>query len=399
MRTIRLTGTLVLLTAGSAVAQPPQPPATSYLSPEPVTIPTGALTETRPFDMTGPRFWATGDYLLMWYTPMRTVPLVQAVPAAQANTSSGAGGVTIFPRNNRINFDALSGISARVGANWEKFGLDVGGFALERENRSYSIFNAGTPFAIAQGYVAAGSGANTSLFASLPNQYSGGVVVVAQSRLYGFDGNVRRAWYSFLSDSTDLLVGVKYLDLQESLAIDSPSVFPSGGIVDVRDSIRTRNTFYGGYVGFNSRWGGDEPGFGLDITTKSGVGGVGQRVELVGFNGSIPAGGPADIQAGGLYARALNTGTFTRTRLAYSQDLDVRLTYNFSRWVQVSFGYSLTYLSSAVRAGRQIDGVVNDSNARFVAMPTPSTQARPSFLWRAEEFTVQGMTFGLRVQY
>ena len=76
----------------------------------------------------------------------------------------------------------------------------------------------------------------------------------------------------------------------------------------------------------------------------------------------------------------------------------MKLTYNFTPWVQVSFGYSLIYLSSVMRPGNAIDPVVND-NIRFVAAPTPSNLNRPAFAWRAEELVVQGMTFGVRVQY
>ena len=426
MRTLFLTGTLVLLTAGSAFAGPPQPAsaasaasaqppastaapasASQVVAPEPLpervtSLFTGS-PETRPFDTTGPRVWANGDYMSMWYTPMRTVPLVRLIPSAQAMAgSSNVGGVTVFPSDdNRIQFDGINGLRAQFGVNWQKFGFDVGGFALERQTETGSFFNDGTPVAVAQGYVSAGMGNPTpaSLFASLPGQYSGGVQVVARSWVYGFEGGGRLGWYALFNDATDLLVGFKYLDLSESLVINSPSFFPDGSVVSVSDSIRTRNTFYGGYVGFNGRIGGDERGIGFDFTTKSGLGGVAQRVDLVGSNSIVPAGGMADVQAGGLYARGLNFGTFKRDKFAYVQDLDLKLTYNFNRWVQVSFGYSLTFLTSVARPGRAIDGVINDSNIRFVAQPTPSNEPRPSFVWRAEEFVLQGMTAGLRVQY
>ena len=105
-----------------------------------------------------------------------------------------------------------------------------------------------------------------------------------------------------------------------------------------------------------------------------------------------------DTEAGGLYARGSNAGIFTRTQTAYLQDLDVKFTYNFTSWAQVSFGYSLIYLSSVIRPGNAIDPVVND-NIRFVAAPTPSNLDRPAFSGGAEELVVQGMTFGFRVQY
>ncbi|MDY3552309.1 BBP7 family outer membrane beta-barrel protein [Gemmata sp. JC717] len=404
MRAKLITTAVFLLTASGVRAEPPRllsaEPAPAWAdtgtTPAPATV--NIPTETRPFTMAGPQFWASGDYVLAWYTPIRTPPLIQAVPAALANQSTGNGAVTLFPENNRINFGAFSGIRASVGANFDKFGVEVGGFVLERQGESSSFFNNGNPVALGQGYISAGSGLPTTLFASLPGQYSGGVSAAAQSRLWGVDGNIRRAWYTFLFDTTDVLVGFKYLDLHESLTVYSPSVFPGGGVISSRDSVRTSNRFYGGYVGINSRLGNDR-GFGLDLTSKSGLGGVAQRAELVGSNSFIPAGGAADIEPAGLYARGLNAGTFTRGKVAYTQDLELKLTYNFNPWFQVSFGYSLMYMSSAIRPGGAIDAVVNDSNVRFVAQPTPSTLARPAFAWRADGLTVNALTFGARLQY
>src|SRR4029077_5496718 len=145
------------------------------------------------------------------------------------------------------------------------------------------------------------------------------------------------------------------------------------------------------------RLGGFDRGFGIDFTAKGAVGGVAQRVETVGYNTFIPGGVP-DTQPGGLYARGANLGSFSRNKIAYLQDVDLKFTYNFNRWVQVSFGYYLIYLSSVMRPGDAIDPVVND-NIRFVAAPTPSNANRPAFAWRAEELVLQGMTFGFRVQY
>ena len=401
MRTYILAGFVCLLTAGSALADPPPPPTTATIVPCPApaeVIPAGTFAgDSHPFPWNGPRVWATGDYLVMWYTPMSTPPLIQAVPSALVGSTQPGSTVTVFPENNRVNFGAFNGLRASVGAGWSRMGVEVGGFVLERMTETGVLFTNGTPVAVAQGYIAAGSGIPTSLFASLAGQYSGGVAAVAESRLWGAEGNLRWSWFSFLSDTNDLIFGFRYLDLQESLRIDAPSTFPDGDVISVSDSVRTRNAFYGAQVGFNGRIGGYEHGLGLELSAKGAVGGVAQRAELVGSNTFIDA-GVVDTEAGGLYARGSNAGIFTRTQTAYLQDLDVKFTYNFTSWAQVSFGYSLIYLSSVIRPGNAIDPVVND-NIRFVAAPTPSNLDRPAFSWRAEELVVQGMTFGFRVQY
>jgi hypothetical protein len=402
MRTILLAGIIGLSAAGAAHAEsppvlPPGTPAPAAAAPCPAPVEGALATLTEYSGSSGPRLWATGDYMVMWYTPMRTPPLIQAVPSAFVGSTSPDVVTTVFPENNRVNFGAFNGLRGFVGVGFDRFGVEVGGFVLERLQETGSLFTNGTPFAVAQGYIAAGSGVPTSLFASLPGEYSGGVAAAAESRLWGVEGNMRWSWYAFISNANDLILGFRYLDLQESLAIESPSFFPDGDVITVRDSIRTRNMFYGGQLGFNGRLGGFDRGLGLDLSTKGAVGGVAQRADLVGSNSFISA-GVDDTEAGGLYARGSNAGSFSRSKIAYLHDVDVKLTYNFNPYIQVSFGYSLIYLSSVMRPGNAIDPVVND-NIRFVAAPTPSNLDRPAFSWRAEELVVQGMTFGARVQY
>jgi hypothetical protein len=399
MRTIFLAGFVAFVAASPAFAEPPPPapPGTTTAAPCPPADALAAVV-TDYAGPSGPRVWATGDYMVMWYTPMRTPPLIEAVPSAFVGSLAPEVVTTVFPEHNRVNFGAFNGLRGFIGAGFNNFGVEVGGFVLERLQETGSLFTSGTPYAVAQGYLSAGSGLPTSLFASLPGQYSGGAVAIADSRLWGVEGNLRWSWYALFSSANDLIVGFRYLDLQESIAVESPSFFPDGDVITVRDSIRTRNAFYGGQVGFNGRFGGFERGLGLDVSTRGAVGGVAQRADLVGSNTFIVA-GVEDTEPGGLYARGANAGTFTRTKIAYLHDLDVKLTYNFTSWFQVSFGYSLIYLSSVMRPGGAIDPVINDSDIRFVAQPTPSNLNRPAFDWRAEELVVQGMTFGARFQY
>ena len=157
-----------------------------------------------------------------------------------------------------------------MGANWDEWGVHASGFVLQQKTESGALFNDGTPVAIGQPCISAGSGAPTVLLKSFPGMYSGGVSVAAPSRLWAADAAVRHEWYAFLCDSANLLSGFKFLNLRESLMIDSPSVFPGEGTQDARDSIRTRNDFNGGYVGYYAQIGGYDRGLGFDFTRNRG---------------------------------------------------------------------------------------------------------------------------------
>lgn len=409
MRAAVLTGIACLLSAAQAVAQAPTPTPAPTI---PQSVPTETLMEMtgtapdvgsatgRPFSTTGPRFWAGADYTLFWYTPMNCQTLIRTFPAYEA--VGGANPTTVlgqFPSKSQIQYNAVSGARVNGGVNFDKFGVDFSGFLLQTRTMHTDQYDDGNTLAIAQPYISAGTGTGTNLFASLPGAYGGGVSAAVSSQLWGLELNATRPWYVFLCDSTSLIGGFRYLDLQESIGISSNSLFPSGLTQNNTDSIRTHNSYYGAQFGFHGRIGGDRPGFGAAATSKMALGAVNQRVDLVGSNTIVPFGGPASVESGGLYVRGANQGTFSRGEFAFLYDLDLKLTYNFTSWFQVSMGYSVLYLSSVVRPGDQIDPVVNDQNIRFVAAPTPSTLPNPTFVWRAHSFVVQGITFGAQIQY
>jgi len=382
---------------GAGVAGPRDggPPAAVGAS-----VPARGIPVDDPWAITGPNAYVSLDYLMWWYTPMNSVPLLVTVPTAFAVPNPPPGVTsTVFPVGNRISFNRGDGLRLNAGLNWQRWGVDVSAFYLERLSKAAGLANAGVPVAIGQPYVRAGTGGQTILYASLPNQYVGGVRVAAESQIWGAEVNARHAFYVFLADSSDVLTGLRYFALQESVTMFSPSFFPNGTALNVYDSFRSLNSFYGWQVGWNKRVGGGDAGWGLDVTTKSGIGGVHQRVDVYGANVFLAPGFPPDVEPGGLYARGLNLGSYSRNRFAFMQDLDIKLTYNFNPHVQVYAGYTLFYLSSVMRPTEAIDPVVNDGGIRYIANTTPSVLNRPNFIWKGTGFVVQGITLGLRLQY
>ncbi|MDB5307201.1 MAG: hypothetical protein JWO38_1403 [Gemmataceae bacterium] len=411
MRTILLAGPVCLLAAATAAGQSPSgailpPMAAAQTGQLPTLAPPPEIAEavaTDPWAMNGPRVWGSVDYLLWWVRPMKTPDLIQQVPSAQAQTNTtlapGAAQPFFPPPGQGINFGAFSGLRGTVGVNFDRFGLEASGFVLFQKTKNASLFSNGTPFAVAESYVSAGNGQPITLFASLPNQYSGGVQVSSDSRLWGLEGNTRLPFFTFLTSNTDALVGFRYVDLQENLNVGFHAAFPTGRVFDIQDAIHTRNQFYGGQIGMNGRIGGQEKGFGLDMTSKIALGDMRQRAELVGSNTITDPGVAPSVEQGGLYARGANLGVFDRDKVAMVFDLNLNMTYNFNCWSQVYVGYSFLYLSSVIRPGTTIDPVINDSQTRFVANPTASTANRPVFDWRTTDFWAQGITFGLKLQY
>jgi hypothetical protein len=416
MRIAASASVVCLLFAAAANAQPAPPavlptipPAVLPNSPpaEPA-CPTAldSIVSANPWAMNGPRAWVNAEYLLWWVTPMNTPDLIQAVPrdaalSAFANSTSLPPGAAarFFPDTRQLQFGAFSGVRGTAGVNFERFGLEGSAFYLPQVTKSSSLFTDGNPLSAAQSYIRAGTGQPISLLASLAGQSTGGVSSFVSSKLWGAEGNVRLPWYNFLTDSTDALVGVRYLNLEEKLGINFQSNLNSGTSVLIQDLVQTRNQFYGGQLGMNGKINGVERGIGFDTTGKIALGSVRQEATFVGSNTIIAPGAAPDTQPGGLFASGANQGTFSRDKVAMIADLNLNVTYNFNRWSQVYVGYSILWISSVIRPGEAIDPVINDSRLRYVANPPASNVNRPMQLWNANDFWAQGITFGLRLQY
>src|SRR5262249_57911611 len=94
-----------------------------------------------------------------------------------------------------------------------------------------------------------------------------GVNVTATSQLWGMEWNLQRKLWVDGQKSLSCLIGLRYIDLKESLAIQSQTFFEPGastffyGInligpnrVDVEDAFDTRNQYFMGQIGFQGEW-------------------------------------------------------------------------------------------------------------------------------------------------
>ncbi len=349
----------------------------------------------------GPRVWGEVDYLLMFERRQRVPLLVGTLKDSLVNTADGVSSTAtpLYPTNGRISFGGINGLSARIGGQVaDGFGLDIGGFALERSSLERTFTSEGTPSLI-RNYTSGATGRGVNFFVAkiAPNDYAGAVRVQADSQLWGIDANFRRPWYHLFADRTDLLAGVRYLNLRESLNIDNASFFPNGGVIAVSDSFRTQNHIYVAQVGLQSFWYGSGR-WDLNYFGKIGLGGASQRVEIAGSNffSGLPD------QNTGLYTQANNIGNFERNKFVAVGELGLKLGYRITERLHAQVGYNVLYVSSVVRPGPAIDPVVNDSKLRFVKdPPADSGSPRPTFSFAraSTDFYAQGLTLGLSLQY
>jgi rfaE bifunctional protein kinase chain/domain len=346
--------------------------------------------------------WASGEYLLWWSRDMGVPPLVTAVPSGAVDGPPTTG-FRLYPDARKIDFDRQNGYRVSGGVMVGECTSIEGSF-FQLETQVDRGFFAGSGVAgtagIGRPYNPAG-GTPRVLYSALPGQYAGAVDVGASTTLWGVEASLGVDTYHLFADHNRALYGFRFVDLAERITVTDASLFESGRANTVQDVFATRNQFYGGQVGLHSRFFGGSS-WTFETIGKLGFGGVNQRVEVFGANANIDPTGVVDREAGGLLARPTNSGVFERDKFAVTLDLTLALGYQITPRLRTTFGYSIFYLSSAMRPGSVIDRTVNDSNIRFVAEAdrTASALARPRIdFGRASDYWAQGLNFGLQFGY
>ena len=231
---------------------------------------------------------------------------------------------------------------------------------------------------------------------------AGAVAVRLTTQLWGFDTNLRTNLCSgcFLGCgfSVDGYVGYRYLRLDEKLLISESLTTADGGppiSFAVSDQFKTKNSFNGGQVGFDTelrrgRW------F-LDMDSKIAVGSMHEVVDIQGSTAITDPTGAVTRSVGGLLAQPTNIGTYSRDRVAAVSEVGLRVGYQVTECFRVFAGYDYLYVSDVVRPGPQIDRTVNPTQIPpFGPVTGP---ARPAFAFHGSDFYAQGLTLGLEFRW
>lgn len=254
--------------------------------------------------------------------------------------------------------------------------------------------------------------------------FEAGFQLKVASTLQGAQLNQLFSFYLF-----DVLVGFRWISLQESLRFDvqSKSIpgFPGpASFFNSEDQFKTTNNFVGVQTGLQTRLGRHH--WHLDGALKGGVGAVLERVNIKGS--SVTPGGnlfylvlggvPQEI-SGGIFAQPTNIGTHHQLRFATVIETTLRASYTFGKFFELSAGYDFLWISSLVRPGDQIDRKINPTLTGLAAasratagtktgptpfgMPGPAQAPqgpkRPRFEFKRTDFWAQGLILGLGVRF
>ena len=135
--------------------------------------------------------------------------------------------------------------------------------------------------------------------------------------------------------------------------------------------------------------------------TKFGLVALGDNHEVVNISGAttvtVPGVAPV-TSVGGLLALPSNIGRFSKDKVEVIPEFGARVGYQVTPRLQVFAGYTLLYWADVLRAGNEVDLVVNPT--LLPGSPVPPTGAqRPMPLLNNTKFWAQGIDLGLQFNF
>jgi hypothetical protein len=357
---------------------------------------------------TAGRLNVTTDYLL-WYIRGQSAPPLVTTSSPQFNGIIGQGDTRVLYGNGQLNNPLMSG--GRFWANYwfpcSQWGLDGGVWFLGQTQTNWATDSSQNPL-IARPFINVNAGQNFSELTAFPGVASGSINVNTQASAWGAEANLRRAIIGNASSRLDGLIGFKYMNLTEQLAITEnfqrlPGAPPAIGVPGavsgtVVDQFNTTNNFYGVNLGLSGevrrgRW------FANGRATV-GLGQVYQHADINGYQQINFANGTTQRTAGGLLALPnANIGSYNETHFGVMPEVGLTIGYYITQNLRFGIGYNFMYLNSVIRPANLIDpglDVTKVPNFPLVPAPTPLTTNRPSAVpFQTSDIAIQGLTFSL----
>lgn len=369
------------------------------------------------------RFWFGADYLL-WTAkgnslpPLATtatgVPVTAPPPLPNPIGTLGTPGTAATIGGRNYNDEWRSGLRL-YGGLWfdqgQRLGAEMDWFFLGEssthevaggtDSNGY-VFRPFTNFARrnADGTFTAVPAFQDTQIVQYPNVLAGTVAVDTQSSLWGLNPNAVLNLCCNPCGRLDFLIGYRYLNLQDDLAVredltgQAGSPNPGAQFVVV-DRFRTLNQFNG--VNLGLAW---ERRFGrlfLNVRGGAALGNTHTTVDIDGATTVTTAAGVSDTAQGGLLAQPSNIGHYTLDRFAVVPEVGVKLGVQVTDHLRVYAGYNFLYWSNVVRTGDMIDLRVNGS--QLPPRTNVTGELFPRFEPRYSDFWVHGLVFGVQARY
>jgi hypothetical protein len=353
--------------------------------------------------------WANLDYLYWW---TKDGPL----PAPLLVTDG-----TVLIGGRDFSYGDSPGGRLTVGVWLDElhhFGVEASGFLLPRNRAAATVSSDadGNP-TLSRPILDASALPNfpptpINFIVSQPERIAGSLAVSSQSRFWGAEANLVRNLVCECDYEMDLMLGFRYLDLDEDLNIDQNSDFLFSGTISfagnptdvtpstsltLTDQFTARNNLYLVQAGGRASLRGGPVS--IDVLWKLGFG---PNHEQILIDGASQLTNPNAAAAGGLLALAGTNIGRTRTYwLSVVPEVGAQFGWQLTHNLKLHVGYSVLYINSVVRPGEQINQRVNtaflptDSNFGTLTAAPPE----PSLLFHRTDYWVHGINAGVALRF
>lgn len=372
------------------------------------------------------RLWVRAEALWWWTRSLRLPALATTSPLTATPDQAGVlgeDGAQVVFGNQALFEEVRRGGRLRLGGwlgqrRWLGLEFDYTGLEDEEsrfQTGSYQLDILARPFNNYDAVDLTNRGPDASLLV-YPNVIDGYLTIDVYSRFQSGGAHLLgNIWCNHGSTGAaggdvgtcngfrlDLIGGYRYIQLEEGVLIRQDSivqVVPRAGVV-VQDQFRTSNDFHAGEIGLQGlyrrgRWW-------TEGLLKLAIGRTEEKVSISG-NTELVVPPHADDEAGvegpvefpgGLLAQTTNMGQYSRKEFAVAPEIGVTFGYRITPSLNATLGYSLIYLSRAVRPRDTIDLNVNPA---YVPPPDdPLTgPSLPAFTFADGDFWAQGLNLGL----
>lgn len=363
-----------------------------------------------------PSLYVRGEVLLWWARGMRLPPLVTTdSPNSPQNTRAvpGFNSTRLLLGDNTV----LGGMrpGARVTVGWVcdpcgLYGIEANFFFLTSKRDSASFDSAQFPV-IGRPFFLLNLGIPAAELTSTPEANRGNLQVNVSTNLHGAELNGRALLWNECDFRLTGIAGFRYLSLQDRLRIEERAtyianvfapnhnlIFAVGDRAFLFDEFQTRNRFFGGQIGAEAEW--RRGRWNLEARAKLAIGCTHQSVDINGSQQITSPNGNVRNFTGGLYAVDSNIGHHTQTRFGFVPEVGLKAAYDINDNIRVFVGYDFLYWSSVLRAGDQIDPVIDANRVPNSGGPfTAVNQVRPRVPFTTTSFWAHGVSAGFELRY
>lgn len=435
-----LLGSLALLVAGAglALAQPPAPPPDGPA--EGVACDSGPAPEESPGppeepgdDDRPPRHvWFRAEYL---FWRVKGGPLPEPLVTTTTNLSNpalfgslGQPGTTVIFGGQSVDYGDRSGGRFTLGWWLDPDRLLAGEIRYFFLSPADAVFHFGSDAngnpPLARPVVDARFGVERREAISFPGVLAGSVAIVSRSDLWGAELAVSDDTGTVFHACTRVVVGLRYLRLDEDLRFNEilAPIAGAGDVVNFNnqgvafpsvvtkfDRFKAMNHFIGAEAGGQAEWAWRR--LFLDVRGTVGLGGTYEAVRIDGNSMQFAQGlsrPPTQTFPGALLALPTNIGLHSHGDFAVVPEGEARVGYDITPGLRMFVGYSALYWSAVLRPGDQIDRTINPTqaptagsgaaNATTVFGPLVGP-ARPLFEAHTATFFAHGVSLGLELRY